>query len=423
METQVTGWQRVEADGNWRARLEEFTINKLVPDAELKQSLSQLPGLKQVFDALDPKQSLSVEGIMELRGTPDPNDPITAAWDLNTTFSGGTIHTGLDFKELRGLVASRGELDADRNAKIEGFVELQSAKILDYVLRDIRGPYRVEKGVLMFGAADVQRIRPPDQLDASEKVTAKIFGGLLTLDGMATLDERPKYQVVMNLQNARLEKYAALHMPNYRDLYGETNGWVNIRGVGDSAEAVRGEGQLQISDAALLEMPVMLEMYRRFSLNPPAPRERSFQYALLNFKLKDSAFDFQEIFLQGDTLDFRGRGYVTFDSDADLDFYSQMPRNQIPIPLIRDILGEATKGWVGVHITGNLDNPRTEVVPVPLVNETVKALLGMRPQPLFPIREGLRKRGLRRQLGERQMKTYRPGEPEGVSPMALTLDH
>ena len=60
MQTQASGWQRVEADDTWRARLEEFTINKLVPNAELKQSLSLLPGLKQVFDALDPKQSLSV---------------------------------------------------------------------------------------------------------------------------------------------------------------------------------------------------------------------------------------------------------------------------------------------------------------------------------------------------------------------------
>jgi hypothetical protein len=386
----LKGYQRCEEEGKWVAHIDEFTINNLVPNVEFLKSLARMPGVQQFFANLDPFQALRLEGVMELRGTGMEGDPISAAWDVDTFFNNSTIRTGLDFRDLKGMVRSRGSWDGEV-AKIEGMVNFESARILDYVLNDIRGPFRVEKGTLMFGAADVERVRPPNALDPREKLVAKLFGGTVTLDGMATLTNEPKYQVQMNFNNMLLQQFAALHAPKQRDLRGVVNGRINLKGKGSSTKNVKGDGILQISDAALLNVPVMLEMYNQLSL---ARKDSMFDFALFKFTVHDALFDFNQIVLDSETLKFRGYGQVAFNSDVQLQFISELGRNQVPIPLLHELLGEATRGWVGVEVSGKLDRPRTKTIAAPLFNDVLKALMGgTLPQPVFPVRQGSKPRG------------------------------
>ena len=75
-----------------------------------------------------------------------------------------------------------------------------------------------------------------------------------------------------------------------------------------------------------------------------------------------------------------------------------LPRNQlIQFPILERVVGEATKGWVGIKVRGKLDNPKTEIKAVPLLDDTLKMFLFALPQPAFPIGQGLRPRGIGRQ--------------------------
>lgn len=379
--TQASGYQSVESDGNWRAHFDKFTIDNLTPNQELLEALSQLPGLRQLFASLDPKQSLRIDGVMDFKGASDPTVPITAAWDLDTYFSGGTIHTGLDFKNLRGKVWSKGEWDGTE-AKITGKVDFASARILDYDLSDITGPFRVVKGTLLFGAADSAKALP---------LFAKLFDGTLELDGAATLAEQPEYQIVMRLRNARLERFAALHAPKQRDLRGVVNGSVRLEGKGSTPEGVVGSGRMLISRAALLDMPVMLKMYQGLSFTPPD--DYTFKSAELNFNIDKARFVFNSIVLEGDAISFVGAGTTDFDSNVRLKFYSFLPRNQIPIPILHELVGAATKGWVRADVTGKLSNPNVQVNPSSPIDDVLKAI----PQTVFPIGQGMMPKGTSRQ--------------------------
>jgi hypothetical protein len=115
---------------------------------------------------------------------------------------------------------------------------------------------------------------------------------------------------------------------------------------------------------------------------------------MFDFNIKDTRFNFDRIFLEGDSVSFRGRGSVGFDSSLNLNFYSMLPRNQVPIPIVHEILGEATKGWVGIKVRGKLSQPETRIEAVPLLEPALKNFLGILPQPLLPIGQGLRPRGL-----------------------------
>ncbi|MFM9965828.1 MAG: hypothetical protein ACKV2Q_32000 [Planctomycetaceae bacterium] len=381
----ASGFQTAEANGNWRAHYDKFTVEDLAPNQELLDALAQLPSLQQLFASLDPQQTLRFDGAMDFKGTADPKDPITAAWDLVTYFFGGTIHTGLDFKNLRGKVHAKGDWDG-QDVKVTGDVDLSSARILDYDLTDVRGPFRVSKGTLMFGAGDTQRVRPPGSLEDRERITARLFDGTLLLDGAATLSDKPEYKVLLQLRNARLEKFAALHAPKQRDLRGITNGSVQLEGKGNTAQGVSGRGTMQISPAALLDMPVVLQMYRRLSLTPQD--DYTFKSARLDFDIRFARFLFRSIVLEGDTISFVGRGTTDFDNNVKLDFYSFLGRSQIPIPLLHELIGEATKGWVRINVTGKLSDPQVEVKGISPLDDALKNLLGVLPQPVFPIGQG-----------------------------------
>jgi hypothetical protein len=188
-----------------------------------------------------------------------------------------------------------------------------------------------------------------------------------------------------------LQQFAALHAPKQRDLRGVVNGRINLKGKGSSTKNVKGDGILQISDAALLNVPVMLEMYNQLSL---ARKDSMFDFALFKFTVHDALFDFNQIVLDSETLKFRGYGQVAFNSDVQLQFISELGRNQVPIPLLHELLGEATRGWVGVEVSGKLDRPRTKTIAAPLFNDVLKALMGgTLPQPVFPVRQGSKPRG------------------------------
>ncbi len=390
----VKGYQRCEEEGKWRAHFDEFTIDNLVPNVEFLKSLAGMPGLQQFFANLDPFQALRLEGAMELRGTGVEGDPVSAAWDVDTYFNNSTIRTGLDFKDLKGMVRSKGSWNGE-DAEISGMVNLDSARILDYVLSDIRGPFRVKKGTLMFGAADIERVRPPNALDQREKLVAKLFGGTITLDGMATLTSEPKYQVQMNFNEMSLQKFAALHAPKQRDLSGVINGRLELVGRGSSTKNVKGKGVILVNPARLLSVPVVLEMYDKLNLTQ---KDSTFDSALFDFTIHDALFDFKQIILDSKTLKLSGYGAVKFNNDIALMFYSELGRNQIPIPLLHQLLGEATRGWIGFKVTGKLDRPQTETIAVPVVDEFLKALIGgTLPLPSFQIRQGTLPRGPVRQ--------------------------
>lgn len=381
MRTSAKGRQLTEKNGDWRVKLDSFLVENLTPNAEFLKSLDGMPSVKQVFSSIDSNHAIRMEGVVELRGTPDPADGVTAAWDIDTEFFGSTILTGLDFKDLRGQVTSKGSWDGE-NAVIQGQVDLDSAQILDYKLAQIVGPFRVERGVLMFGSADTGRVRPPTQMDVREQLRAKLFGGNVVLGGRAVLAAEPRYQVLIQLQDCLLERFAALHAPKQKEMRGIANGYINLNGNGSSARAVQGNGSITVAPASLLSVPVVLQLYRGLSLSPP--QNESFKYARFDFDVLNAKFLFKRIDLQSESVSFSGSGTVSFDGLCQLDFASRLPRSLVPIPLLHELLDKATEGVVGIEVTGKLTSPNTRVKPFSQLDDTLKILFN----PALPIGQG-----------------------------------
>jgi hypothetical protein len=107
----------------------------------------------------------------------------------------------------------------------------------------------------------------------------------------------------------------------------------------------------------------------------------AFDRADVVYNIENSRFNFDTIDLVGNALSLRGRGYIRFDGGMQFDFYSMLARNSIRIPIVHEIAGMLSRGWVGVKVTGSIGAPQTRIVPVPEFDEAMKQFLGSFDQP------------------------------------------
>lgn len=389
----LEGAVRTEPNGDWRTTLTKCSAKNLRTDQSFQRALS--PGLKSVFSAFGPDQVLDLTGFLELRGTPDPQYPITAAWEIATWLDKGKISAGMDFTDVSGRVISTGTWDG-YEADADGILDISSLKIFDtYILYDVRGPFALKDGI--FSAGSREALTPNGSnvtIDSSEQVQAKFVGGVLTVNTQATTSEPTKYLARVNLSHGQLKRFSQLYMQSRDRLEGVMNGWVTVQGKGAQPKDLTGRGQLQISPAALYEMPVVFQVLNTLTA---APQDNSFfEYGRVDFQIANEQFNFSSIDLVGSPMQLHGTGRAGFDDSLDLKFVSVMPNSrfrkpQVWIPLVSEFAGlvGGVTNLVGVvvEVSGTTSNPRTKVIPAKNLDDAFKQFVrSLKPLPLTPPR-------------------------------------
>ncbi|MFK7822168.1 MAG: hypothetical protein AB8G99_25965, partial [Planctomycetaceae bacterium] len=357
----AAGWATHERNGDWKLHFTRLDAKNVVANSDLLLAFPE--SLREAFQVLNPTAAFSMGNTeLEFRGRGNPNVPVTAAWYSETLLNGGSISAGMDLRNVRGRVTNRGTY-GPQGLRNEGDVELSSVEVLKHKLTNVRGPYRIVDNQLWIGSPEVFR-QTPATVPVNKRITADAFGGQLTCDARVSLSDQSRYQVFSTVTDASLKTYASIHMPAERNMSGRINGWIHLHGTGEDEANIKGNGQLQISPAAIYEMPVMVNLLQALgTLNFAVSDPVAFRHALLNFRVGERNFLFDEIDLVGNTMSLRGRGRVSFDERVSLEFYSRPPRVTGGIPVVSRLISGATSGWVNVGVTGTLDNPKTNVRP------------------------------------------------------------
>jgi hypothetical protein len=370
------GWAEINAQGEWRVRLDEMQVDDLIPDRRFRSSLPR--GLQEVVDNLDPRGPVTLSGMLDFRGTGNAEDYGTAAWDIEAVVAGAKITTGVDVNDLHGKIAMRGTWDGhDQRLNSTGRLDLDSLTIMGYQFTKVKGPFSIEGNHLVIGSQEAVNLAGKAggalRISAEDRVTARAIDGLFTLDGIAVLDKQTSYRVLITMNGARLERYAQLYRRSPDQLQGIMNGWCELSGRGASAQRIDGRGQLQIAPAALYELPVMVAIFNVLK----SPDKTAFNRAFVQFEIGGSQFLLKQISLTGNSMNFRGDGYVRFDRKLYLDLYSTVARNQrTGVPVLSSLLGETMDGWVGVEVRGTVDHPQVEFKPAPKIDDAIKRLFG-----------------------------------------------
>jgi len=363
----------------WRVRFEELHVDDLIPNTTFRRALPRI--LQQAFDTLNPAGKFSIGtngGIVELQG--DGQNSVAANWNVQLLLTDCALTAGIRIDAIHGRVELKGSSDA-RTTSLTGQLDLDSLSVfrqttgLAYQITRVTGPISLQDGIFVGGAPILASpsppIRPPQ---LSERLSGDIFDGKATLDVVADLRQEPDYRMQVTLSRGRLETYARQYLRGQSNLAGVINSWLFLWGKGTAQDQLHGRGELQIAPAALYELPIFVQMFQVLRLD--AVDRTAFDRADIRYQIENSRFQFDAIHLMGKAISLHGRGFVRFDGIMQLDFYSMLARRQIGIPVLQELTGALTRGWVGVKVTGSVGAPETRVVPVPEFDEAMKQFLG-----------------------------------------------
>lgn len=382
----ASGWAELTPDQYWQLHLNDLTATGLQPDDELRAALPD--SWRETVSRLTQEGRISVESSqLDFRGRTTGDVPTTAAWEMNLRLQNCGVLAGLKLDKVTGLVLARGSWDGTQH-RSSGEIRLDSMEVLGMPLARVQGPYTIDNQELLFGSRTVFTDPNPVRVPAAEQLQAQGYGGSLLLDGLIDLREGHGYRLFGTINHALLEAYAARHIPDQPNLKGVVNAWIYLKGEGDQSSAIQGGGQLQISPAALYELPLMVKLLSALGqFNPSIQNRTAFDYALLTFDVRDRAFWFDPIDLVGDSLALRGRGSVGFGGDVVLDFYSRPAQPRAPsIPLVNALLFTGATQWVGVQVRGTINRPQTEVKSAIQLDESMRQFLSaFQPNPNGPI--------------------------------------
>lgn len=396
---------RFDPNGEWLARFGRWSAESLYPDETLQTALGA--GARGVMSSFDAQHPIDLFGMLELRGSTINRDyPVTAAWEIETTVSGSTLLLGLELKDVRGRIISRGTWNG-YEPSVRGSFDFASATIFDtYRLFDVRGPFEAKRNDVankvefVAGTSEALFSSAGDRvLDRSEQVTARFIGGLLLLNAVASLEDGNAYSVRADLSHGQLKSFSQLYLKSRDRLEGVMNGWLRVDGKGADVDTMTGRGQLQISPAALYDLPVVLQV---LSTLTAAPQDAAaFEYARADFQIARQQFIFNRIDLVGSRLQLQGEGAADFNGRLGLTFFSVLPRAMASnkrgtwVPIVSEFAGflssfGALVGTV-VEVRGTTDNPQTRVVPNAALDASLRRVvetlqeLPRTPPPLRPL--------------------------------------
>ena len=366
--------------GEWRIHLEPLVVEGLNPDQTLRRALPAV--VRNTVNTLNPRGAVSLTGMLELRGTRRSTDPVTAAWNFRTVASGATIAAGVELAHVHGQVQSWGTWDGSK-VSTHGVVNINSMYAFGHQFTGVHGPFELENQELIVGSrkafAALPARAPVEPIPETQRMTARFVGGQVLLDAAAHLDaDRTQYRVKAVLRNASLGEYARLYIPNQSSLRGVMNGWVDLSSNSPDPKDVTGRGQLLIHPAALYELPLFVQIFKAFSLAPP--NNTAFNYALANFSVEQRTFRFGEIDLIGDAISLRGHGWARFDGALGLDFYSR-PAGAWQRSIFRDFANQFGQGWLGVKVTGTVQQPLARTTGPPQMNDAFRKMIDAFNQP------------------------------------------
>ena len=369
----AAGWAKAHSDGHWQVHLNHLTAKQLSPDDDLRAALPD--SWREILTRLHRQGRVSVvDSEMDFRGTQDNGTNVTAAWDMNLYLHDCALSAGLDMDNVSGRLTATGTWDGTHLENV-GAIQMETTKVLDMPLTRIYGPYSIQDAKLVLGTQEVLESGQLSQLDPNQRLAAQVYGGTLFLD--AVVDSRPGsgYLMFAELQDASLQSFAHENLEDAEQLEGKVSAWLALKGEGDAPEDIKGSGQLEISPAALYELPVVLEVLKALtSLNPS--NRTAFDYAMLAFDVQNGRFGFKRADLVGESMALRGRGSVGFGGDVVLDFYSRPAGSRPRIGnLVSNLLLNSATQWAKVEVRGTTGRPQARLLPTAQLDDSVRQFL------------------------------------------------
>ena len=365
-----------QPDGGWQLRLDRLAVDRLRMDRPFLQALP--PQVKKDLGELNATGPMSLQGWILLARGAGPAEPTTSQWYLDVGLNQVGVDCGTRLENIYGKVRLGGSSDGT-HFQMRGELALDSLTCRDHQFTQVLGPFWVDDQVAIFGRGVAQRDnqfllrgQPPAE---QRPVTARVFGGAIDGDGWASLGSPPRFKLWANLVNADLATCARELGGNSRNLLGQISGKLVLEGVGHNRTALEGKGYLQLRNANIYELPVMVSLLKILSIKAPDPN--AFSQSDIDFRIQGEHVYFDKLDFKGDAISLLGKGETNFQGGNTQVVLAATVGRGDAVPALRKLFSGASQQIMQIRVTGNLQNPDIRQEAFPGVNQALKNLDSM----------------------------------------------
>jgi len=362
-----------QPDGGWQLRLDRLSVDRLRVDRQFMQALP--PQLKKGLGELNATGPMSLQGSILLARGANPAEPMTSQWNLKVGLNQVGVDCGVRLENIYGNVNLTGLSDGTK-FQMRGELALDSMTCRDRQFTQVLGPFWIDDQEAMFGswvARRDNRLLPRGQPQAAlRSVTAKIFGGTIYGDGWASIASQPRYSLRATLDSADLATCARELAGNNRNLRGRISGSAELHGFGHNRAAMGGQGRLQLRNANIYELPVMISMLKILSIHAPDPN--AFTESDIDFHIEGDHVYFDKLDFHGDAINLSGKGEMNFQGDTQMVLAATVGRADSGVPVLHNFFTGASQQIMQIRVGGNLRDPDIRKEAFPGVNQALKNL-------------------------------------------------
>lgn len=230
-----------------------------------------------------------------------------------------------------------------------------------------------------FGTIDTKIRVLPDRYEWMA-VEARALGGRASLSGFIGRAGNAGWAVQINVENASVGEMTRGTSLESKRLEGRLNGFLSLARGGGADRSAIGAGWIDIDDAKLLELPVLLSVFNVLRLNVPG--DSTVRACRTDFRVLDDRLHFDRFYVLSEGICLVGDGDVFLESHAvDLNFVPRMI-GEIPLGVetVRDTVRPVTdflsKNFLfDVEVKGTWTEPQTRLLPVRAVSKPLVDLL------------------------------------------------
>ncbi len=372
------GYCDFSPDGRWNAHFSNLTADRLRVDRDRELLLALPERLRKAVTELNPLGSINLRGSFDLARTGRLDEPLQSSWNMQIGMQQSKLQCGgILLENIHGNVTLQGGFDG-QHFRTRGELALDSVHYKDCQFTGVTGPLWIDDGRILLGswvdrrdnglknAENAAPARTPRSL------TAVWLGGKFYLDGWTTLEREPRYAFNATLTQADLARCAKELAPGRQNLRGRILATADISGSGRTRNTLIGRGIIELAEANIYELPVMISLLKILSIRPPD--QNAFSTAKINYRIEGEHIYFDRIDFQGDAISLRGKGEMDFQSNIHLTFYTTVGRGDVEIPIVKQVFTGASQQLMLIHIDGTLQNPETRKEVLPMLNRTLQEI-------------------------------------------------
>ncbi len=362
----TNGKGNFSTEGTWQFQLDGFSVDNLEVRRDLMVALP--PKLQKLIESLKPTGGSFglYNGTLLFSKSRDAITEIDSRWDVTLDCHQADLQVGLDLRNVFGSVRLKGANERGR-CTTYGELAIESATFQDIQFTNIRGPLYADETSCRLGrwATETQGL-------PIRRMTAEVYGGDIVGDGWATFDGFPVYGAQLSLAGADLARMMTERFHSREPYKGKIAANINLTGRGRSLDNLVGDGDIQVTDADIYELPILVGLLK--VLRSSVPDSTAFNQTDIDFRVQGRHIYLDQLDFLGDAVSLFGKGYMNFDQQLKLVFHGVVGRNDFRIPFVKNVVGQASQSIMQMYVDGTIANPEIHTQAFPGINNLIQQI-------------------------------------------------